>query len=129
MLWTRLAIDPLAEDGLGGMPNKPIPVVWQIARDEQFRDIVQSGQVFATPELGHSVHPEVWGLEPFRHYWYRFRVGGHLSPVGRTRTAPAPGQMPERLMFAMGSCQSYHGGYYTAFQRLAEEDFDLVVHL
>lgn len=32
-------------------------------------------------------------------------------------------------MFAMGSCQSYHGGYYTVFQRLAEEDFDLVVHL
>jgi PhoD-like phosphatase, N-terminal domain len=28
VLWTRLAIDALAEDGRGGMPSRPVPVDW-----------------------------------------------------------------------------------------------------
>ncbi|MFC4005216.1 alkaline phosphatase D family protein [Prauserella oleivorans] len=129
VLWTRLAVDPFASDGKGGMPDKIIPVLWQVATDERFADVVKAGTAFATPELGHSVHPEVHGLEPGRHYWYRFRVGNELSPVGRTRTAPALATMPSSLAFAVASCQSYHGGHYTAYQRMAEEDLDLVLHL
>ena len=94
VLWTRLAVDPLAPDGRGGMPAKQIPVQYQVAEDERFRRVVTSGVAFATPELGHSVHPEIGGLRPGREYWYRFRVGKEVSPVGRTRTAPAPGAIP-----------------------------------
>ncbi|MGN9804991.1 PhoD-like phosphatase N-terminal domain-containing protein [Micromonospora sp. L32] len=31
VLWTRLAPDPLAADGTGGMPPHVVPVVWQVA--------------------------------------------------------------------------------------------------
>ena len=129
VLWTRLALDPLAPDGRGGMPNRKIPVQYQVAEDERFRRVVRAGVAFATPELGHSVHPEVGGLRPDREYWYRFRVGREVSPVGRTRTAPAPGTLPASLRFATASCQSYEAGFYTSLQHMAEEDLDLVVHL
>ncbi|NIK54700.1 alkaline phosphatase D family protein [Kribbella shirazensis] len=129
VLWTRLAVEPLAPDGNGGMPPCRMPVLYQVATDENFAHVVKAGTAFAAPELGYSVHPEVYGLQPGRHYWYRFRVGNQLSPVGRTRTAPAPGTMPSLLRFGFASCQSYHGGHYTAYQHLAEEDLDLVLHL
>ncbi|WP_448315994.1 alkaline phosphatase D family protein, partial [Streptomyces sp. CO7] len=86
VLWTRLAPDPFAADGLGGMPPAPVRVEYEVAADHRFRKVVRRGSVVATPELGHSVHPEVTGLLPDRVYHYRFRAAGHLSPVGRTRT-------------------------------------------
>lgn len=129
VLWTRLAIDPLAPDGKGGMPDQRIPVQYQVASDESFRNVVRAGVAFASPELGHSVHPEVHGLLPGRTYWYRFRVGNEISPIGRTRTAPAPGSVPEQMRFAFASCQSYEAGHYTSYQHMADEDLDLVLHL
>ncbi|GEC03716.1 alkaline phosphatase [Streptomyces spinoverrucosus] len=129
VLWTRLAPEAFAEDGSGGMPDRPVRVEYEVARDERFRAVVRRGSVVATPELGHSVHPEVSGLQPARDYFYRFRVGRHISPVGRTRTAPHPYAMPRRLRFAFASCQAWQDGYYTAYEHMANEDLDLVVHL
>ncbi|MFI9411140.1 alkaline phosphatase D family protein [Nocardia gamkensis] len=129
VLWTRLAPDPLAPDGLGGMPVDPVTVDYEVADDEQFRRVVARGSAVATRALGHSVHPEVHGLAPDRWYFYRFRVGSAVSPVGRTRTAPAPGQALARLRFAFASCQSWSSGYYTAYEHMSREDLDLVVHL
>ncbi len=129
VLWTRLATDPLAEDGHGGMGLRKVPVRYQVAEDEAFSTVVRSGVVTATPELGHSVHPEVDGLKPDREYFYRFSSGGEISPVGRTRTAPARNADLDDLRFAFASCQSYEGGQYTAYQHMAADDLDLVVHL
>jgi alkaline phosphatase D len=72
---------------------------------------------------------EVDGLVPARWYWYRFRVGGEASPIGRTRTAPAPGAAVERFRFAFASCQQYEQGYFGAYHRMLADDLDLVVHL
>ncbi|WP_245708646.1 alkaline phosphatase D family protein [Ruania alba] len=129
VLWTRLAPEPLAPDGRGGMPERVVPVRYEVAADEQFRRIVRRGVAHATPRLGHSVHPEIHGLEPGREYWYRFFVANHASPVGRTKTAPPPGSTPSLLKFGFGSCQSYEAGHYTTLKHLAEEDLDLFVHL
>lgn len=126
VLWTRLAPDPL--NG-GGMPPVNVPVQWQIARDENMRQVVQRGTVLATPELAHSVHVDVRGLEPDRWYWYQFKVSNEVSPVGRTRTAAAPFSSIQRFNFAFASCQDWQNGFYTAYKHMAEEDLDLVVHL
>jgi alkaline phosphatase D len=90
---------------------------------------VQRGTAWATPALAHSAHVEVRGLEPARWYWYRFKAGAALSPVGRTRTAPALGSRVDHLTFAFASCQHYEHGYFTAYRHMAAEDLDLVVHL
>ena len=126
VLWTRLALDPL--NG-GGMPSEAIDVRWQVAGDDQMRKLVRTGIAVADPKLGHSVHVEVDGLDPDRWYWYRFVVGDEESPIARTRTTPAPDAQPDRLRFAFASCQHYETGYYTAFEHMAAEDPDLIVHL
>ena len=129
VLWTRLAVDPVAPDGSGGMPPRRFPVRWEVAEDERFRRVVKRGVATATPELGHSVHPEVWGLQPNREYYYRFRAGSEISPVGRTKTAPALGTRGGAVSFAIASCQHYAHGHYTALGHLAEEDLDVAFHL
>ena len=126
VLWTRLAPDPL--NG-GGMPSYPVAVRWQVATDERMRHIVRQGTAIATADLGHSVHAIAQGLQPGRWYWYQFRVGNEVSPVGRTRTAPAQNDHVAQLRFAFASCQDWQNGYYTAYKHMAEEDLDLVVHL
>ena len=127
VLWTRLAPDPL--NG-GGMPDKKVPVQWQIATDEGFSNVVREGMEFARPELAHSVHVEVGGLNPASEYFYRFKAGPERSPVGRTKTAPAAGAGVAEMSFAFVSCQQYEHGYFTAYRRMAEEEqLDLVVHL
>ena len=125
VLWTRLAPDPLNGGGMGG----DVGVRWEVASDEAFRQVVQSGTAAAPAELAHSVHVEITGLEPDRWYWYRFAAGDAVSPAGRARTMPAPESMPDRLSLAFASCQHYETGFYTAYEHMAAEHPDLVFHL
>lgn len=119
VLWTRLtgtALPPRTE------------VHWQLARDEGFRDIAAHGVESAVGEDAHSVHAEPSGLEPGRHYWYRFEALGQRSTSGRTRTAPAA-DAAARLNFAIASCQRWDHGHYAAWRHMAGEDLDLVLFL
>ncbi|GAA2756098.1 alkaline phosphatase D family protein [Actinopolymorpha rutila] len=127
VIWTRLAPDPM--DSFGGMQPTRYAVEWQVAEDEAFRKVVRGGAVLAQPEYVHSVHVDVDGLQPDREYFYRFRTGPQISPVGRTRTAPDPAADLGRLRFATVSCAAWFDGYYTAYKHLAEEDLDVVFHL
>jgi alkaline phosphatase D len=129
VLWTRLAPEPLADDGLGGMPDATVQVQWQVAKDDRFGDVVASGTVTARPENAHSVHIELDSLDPGRDYWYRFKVASHLSPVGRTRTAPEPGVLAQHLTVCMASCQHYESGFYPGHRGIADDMPDLVLYL
>ncbi|GIF67495.1 alkaline phosphatase [Asanoa ishikariensis] len=126
ILWTRLARDLYAP---GGLSRRTVEVRWEVATDERFRRVVRRGTTLARPELAHSVHVDAVGLEPGREYFYRFKALGELSPVGRTRTAPAPWEDPRALRFAIANCQDFQNGYWPAYDALADEDLDLVVHL
>ena len=125
VLWTRLAPRPLAG---GGMPAHPVAVQWAVAHDEGMSRVVRRGAVLARPELGHSLHVEVDGLEPLRWYFYQFKAGSEVSPIGRTRTAP-PADSTDAMHFAFVSCQHYAEGFYYAHRHLAAESLDFVVHL
>lgn len=127
VLWTRLAPEPL--DPNGGMPNEAVEVHWEIADDENFQKIVASGREVATPQLGHSVHVEAKGLQPDRWFWYRFRSGDAVSPIGRTRTFPMLDQPTPQVKFAVTSCQNYEQGLFTAYEQMAKDDLDMVFHL
>jgi alkaline phosphatase D len=126
VLWTRLFHQ---HGDARSMPARPAGVLWQIAEDERFRRVARAGFTLARPELAHSVHVDVRGLLPGREYFYRFRCGRHLSPVGRTRTAPDRHAIPERLRLAVVSCQDFQNGYWPAYRGLAGEDLDLILHL
>jgi alkaline phosphatase D len=143
---TRLGSDPFVQGVASGAPapdgvvlwtrlhfpepqTRELTLRWEVAHDEAFTRIARSGQVQAVPALGHAVHAEVQGLEPDRWYFYRFMLGEARSPVGRTRTAPAPGAAVERLRVAYASCQRWEHGYYAAWRHLRAEAPDLVLFL
>lgn len=135
VLWTRLIFadaDPVSADPFAFAPmpqHPPMDVAWEVAHDDAFSRPVKSGIDVATQDLAHSVHVQVQGLEPDRWYFYRFRCGDAVSPVGRTRTAPAAGADNTRFSFAFAACQQYEQGWYTAYRDMADRDLDLVVHL
>jgi alkaline phosphatase D len=126
-LWTRLA--PLPQVPGGGMAPEVVPVSWEVASDEAFRDIAASGTAYAMPQWAHSVHVEVTGLQGNRPYWYRFSAGDARTAPARSRTAPGPQARPTRLRFALASCQHYEQGYFNAYPHLAADQPDLVLHV
>ncbi|MEJ3749594.1 alkaline phosphatase D family protein [Actinomycetes bacterium KLBMP 9797] len=125
VIWTRLAPKPF--EPLSGMDRRDVAVDWEVATDDRFRHVVRRGVATARFEYGHSVHVDVRGLRPGRHYYYRFKVGRWLSETGRTRTAPVG--RSAGLTFAVASCQYWADGYYTAHRHLAAEDPDVVLFL
>jgi alkaline phosphatase D len=126
VIWTKVAPKPLERGG--GMPKKPVEVEWTIATDERMRQVTNKGTAIAHPELGHSVHVEISGLRPGYDYFYQFTISGERSPIGRARTLPAPGASIKELRFGVAGCQIYEDGFYTAFRRIAAEQFDFVFH-
>lgn len=126
VLWTRLAPEPLHG---GGMPDQRVAVRWEVASDEGFKKVVQKGTFIAIPELAHSVHAEVGGLEPGRPYFYRFFAEAEVSPTGRTRTLPNPDARVDRMKLGYASCQHFEQGYFAAHRHLVEEDLDLMIFL
>lgn len=126
VIWTRLAPEPLERDG--GMGIGVVPVKWEVASDDRFNTIVASGDAPARPELAHSVHVEVTGLQPDRPYWYRFEILGERSVRGRAHTLPLAGARPGALRFGVAGCQHYEEGYYTAYGHLAREELAFVFH-
>jgi alkaline phosphatase D len=127
VLWTRLVPVPAMPDG--GMPAVNWQVDYEVAADERFRRVIARGKALATAALAHSVHEEVAGLSPDREYWYRFSAGGHRSPVGRTRTMPAPHARVASLRLAVACCQNYEHGYFAGYQQMVRDAPDLIVHV
>lgn len=106
-----------------------VPVQWEVATDERFRRVVRRGTALARFATSHTVHVDVRGLSPWREYFYRFRTGDQVSPVGRTKTAPAPSQQLSSLSLAFASCQAIWEGWYTAHQDLTGRAHDVVLFL
>ncbi|MFC5520203.1 alkaline phosphatase D family protein [Polaromonas jejuensis] len=121
LLWTRLMSPSLQ--------GQAVTVRWEVAHDEQFKRIVQSGQAQALAELAHSVHVEVQGLAPDRWYFYRFMAGDAVSAIGRTRTFPAPDAVVARMRLAYASCQNWQHGYFSAYRHMQDENLDAVLFL
>jgi len=119
VLWTRLT-------GIDLPPQ--VAVDWELAEDEGFARIAARGTETAEAAWAHSVHAEPGGLDPGRGYCYRFHALGQTSPVGRTRTAPAP-DAPATLRAAVASCQRWDHGEWAAWRDVAERAPDLVLFL
>ncbi len=124
VLWTRLMQLPLQAPDTQG-----VNVRWEVAHDDKFIRIAQTGQVFAVAQLAYSVHAEVQGLVPDRWYFYRFMVGDAVSSTMRTRTFPAPDAAVSGMRLSYASCQRWEHGYFSAYRHMALENLDLVMFL
>ncbi|ONF95735.1 alkaline phosphatase D family protein [Sphingomonas jeddahensis] len=129
VIWTRIAAEPLAEDGSGGC-RTPVPVRWEVAEDDRFARIVARGDATAHPAMAGAVHVDVHGLRADRPYWYRFVAAGVNSPTGRAWTAPSLGSDPAALRFTAATCSHWEWGYFSAYRHMAaEEDSKLTLFL
>ncbi|MFD0000034.1 alkaline phosphatase D family protein [Nocardia sp. NPDC127526] len=128
ILWTRVTPSEDALPGSGA--GDPVSVRWEVARDEGFGSVVASGIHTATADSDHTVKVDVAGLAPGADYFYRFTALDQTSPTGRTRTAPAADDTPDRLRFGVVSCANWEAGFFSAYRHLADRgDLDAIVHL
>ena len=120
VLWTR--VTPVEAGTLA------IPVEWEVASDQAFRTIVAHGRTATNAERDFTVKADAQGLKAATAYFYRFRVGKTLSPVGRTRTLPS-GPVQD-VVLAFVTCALYSGGFFNAYDDIAKlERVDAVVEL
>ena len=126
VLWTKLDSAVVSQANASELG---IEVDFEISDSPNFTTIRRKGTVVALPEMSHSVHAEIRGLEPAREYYFRWMVAGENSTTGRAKTAPAAYAEVDNFNFAFASCQQYEQGFFTAYQHMAQEDLDLIVHL
>ncbi|MDQ0466344.1 alkaline phosphatase D [Caulobacter ginsengisoli] len=118
MLWTR--ITPAGEEAVKGD--------WQVAADAGFGKIVRKGSFTTDAGRDWTVKVDATDLKPGQAYWYRFRVGGVASPIGRARTLPAG--PTKDVVLAVASCSLWQGGHFNAYQAIADlKRVDAVLHL
>jgi alkaline phosphatase D len=128
LLWTRITPSPEAQPGSGMGPE--VSVGWEVAADAEFKKVVARGTAKTSPARDHTVKVIAARLSPGTSYWYRFILGQSVSPVGRTRTAPATGAPVDRLKFGVVSCANLQAGYFSSYRHLAAcGDLDAVLHL
>jgi alkaline phosphatase D len=118
IIWTRVTPD----DSL-----LTVDVSWEVAGSEAFDTVLKKGTVSTSADRDYTVKVDVEGLEPSRYYFYRFKALDEVSPVGRTRTLPE-GRV-DSLKFAVVSCSNWQHGYFNAYDRIAEKNVDVVLHL
>lgn len=118
IIWTRVSVAARAS----------ATVDWEVSRDAAFSEIVAAGRVRTDGGRDWTVKHDVRGLEPGQRYFYRFRLDGAVSAVGRTRTLP--GGKPDNVRLGVVSCSNFAAGYFYVYRELAaRDDLDAVVHL
>lgn len=128
LIWTRVTPTPASTPGSGKGPR--VKVAWEVATDRRFRHVVRRGTFSTGPSRDHTVKVDVTGLKPATWYYYRFRLDGRTSRVGRTRTAPAAAATPKHLRFGVVSCANLQAGWFSAYRGLADrDDLHAVIHL
>ncbi|MEO4180744.1 alkaline phosphatase D family protein [Acinetobacter pittii] len=117
ILWTRLTpVDFSA----------PLKVTWEIATDDQFKQNLKTGTVETTKTDDFTVKVDATGLQAGTTYYYRFRFGSKVSPVGQTKTLPVT---TNKVSFAVCSCSNYPAGYFYVYREIAKQNVDVVIHL
>ncbi len=105
-------------------------VSWEVAEDKGFSKTVARGTTVARAATDHTVKVDVRGLRQGTAYYFRFTADGAVSPVARTRTAPAADAATPGVRFGVVSCANWESGYFSAYRHLAARtDLDAVLHL
>lgn len=118
ILWTRY-VPP---------SRQPVDILWEVARDAAFADIVRSGTARTDPMRDYCIKVDAAGLSPDQIYAFRFRAAGQESAVGQTRTLPV--EDAPSLTVAVFSCANMATGFFNAYRHCAmRADVDLWLHL
>ena len=117
ILWTRLTPNDV---------SLRLEVIWEIALDQKFSQLVNFGKVQTAQAQDFTVKVDANKLRSNQRYYYRFRYGNVISPIGQTKTLP---ESSNTVSFAVCSCSNYPAGYFHVYQEIAKQDVDVVIHL
>lgn len=120
IIWTRITTEA-----------RLINVQWQVATDEQFMQIVASGEVTTDNVKDFTVKVDVNGLQSNQYYYYRFEANDTLSPVGQTQTL-AEGEL-DKASITVVSCSNFPAGYFNVYREIVKQHqtspINAVLHL
>ncbi len=125
IIWSKLGRD---KSDFKNISKKFIPVEWFLYIDNG-ETVFKQGIHYSDPQLGHSIHVDVEDLESNKYYWYRFKVGNQLSPLGRTKTLPSNKMDIKNFKFNVVSCQHWENGYFNAYDGMVDEEISFILHL
>lgn len=117
ILWTRLTPSE---------SSARLQVTWEIALDQQFKQIIKTDKVMTTAAYDFTVKVDAIGLKADQSYFYRFIFGDKVSPIGQTKTLPSS---TTKVSFAVCSCSYYPVGYFYVYREMAKQNVDVVIHL
>lgn len=118
ILWTRITPETDGE----------FSVDWEIASDEAFGNIVNSGNIKTSLSRDYTIKVDADGLDAGTAYFYRFSANGATSAIGTTKTLPTAETNQAKL--AVVSCANYPAGYFHVYGEIAKrDDFDALLHL
>lgn len=104
-----------------------VALSWQVASDIEFSKVIASGSAQASSDSDHTCKVDATGLSPNQSYFYRFKSGQHISPIGKTKTLPV-GSVSE-VKLAVLSCSNYPAGFFNVYAEVGRSDVDVAVHL
>ncbi|WP_019961055.1 alkaline phosphatase D family protein [Woodsholea maritima] len=106
-------------------------VILEVAEDLNFNEIILTEPVEGLGRGVDNAFPHktlVTGLQPGLTYFYRFKMGDAISPIGQAKTLPQ-GRVDQFQIHAF-SCANYPAGFFNAYRASADAgDADLVLHL
>ncbi len=95
ILWTRITPQDT---------SLRLEVVWEIATDDKFTQVINTGKVQTASAQDFTIKVDADKLKSGQTYYYRFKFGSVISPVGRTKTLP---ETTSSVQFAVCSCSNY----------------------
>lgn len=117
ILWTRATPSDLSVQ---------LQVDWEISEEKSFSKIVNQGRVLTKASDDFTIKVDAQRLLPGRTYFYRFKYGSVVSPIGKTKTLPSETNL---VKFAVCSCSNYPAGYFNVYKEMAQQELDAVLHL
>jgi len=117
ILWTRITPQDT---------SLRLEVVWEIATDDKFTRVINTGKVQTASAQDFTIKVDADKLKSGQTYYYRFKFGSVISPVGRTKTLP---ETTSSVQFAVCSCSNYPAGYFYVYKEMAKQEVDAIIHL
>lgn len=110
----------------------PVCVQFKVSRSPSFLVVESAGTAYTSSDIDYTVKVEANNLTAWTQYYYQFNICGsnNTSPVGKTKTTPAPTDYAAKVGLAIYSCSNYPFGYFNAFGNPArKQSVDFMVHV
>ncbi|REH56728.1 alkaline phosphatase D [Tenacibaculum gallaicum] len=117
IIWTRYSTQ-----------NTSATLVWQLAKDKNFKDVVRQAEVTTDASRDFTVAVEIKDLDAGQKLYYRFVSVDDkaTSPVGETLTFS---ESISEVKLAVASCANFAYGYFNVYEEIKKSDADVVIHL